>query len=437
MRILWICNQMPPVVAESLQLQPTNKEGWIAGILEQIKKEKSTRNLEIGICFPIPDSLKKVYESQDGEGRELLRGEADGFSYFGIVQDNVNLHFYDFKVERQMESIIGQFRPDMLHIFGTEYPHALAAAKAFNRPERILVGLQGIMSACADAYFADLPEKVMKRFTFRDWLKRDNIQEQQEKFALRAEHETQLLRIAGHVTGRTEFDRKAALRMHPSMQYHFMNETMRSNFYEGETWNEEDCQPHRIFVSQGNYPLKGLHKVLEALPLIREMYPDVTVHVAGDVITAHGTWKEKLKISSYGKYLLDLMKKNQCTGQVTFLGKLDAEQMKQEYLQANVFVSASSMENSSNSIGEAMLLGVPVVSSRVGGLESLLTDEQDGLFYAFSDEKELARRVMRVFENRELAEKLSENARLRALQNHDPQKNFARLMEIYQEILHS
>ena len=34
MRILWICNQMPPVVAESLQLQPTNKEGWIAGILE-------------------------------------------------------------------------------------------------------------------------------------------------------------------------------------------------------------------------------------------------------------------------------------------------------------------------------------------------------------------------------------------------------------------
>ena len=437
MRILWICNQMPPVVAESLQLQPTNKEGWITGILEQIKKEQNTRNLEIGICFPIPDSLKKVYESQDGEGRELLRGEADGFSYFGIVQDNVNLHFYDFKVERQMESIIGQFRPDMLHIFGTEYPHALAAAKAFNRPERTLVGLQGIMSACADAYFADLPEKVMKRFTFRDWLKRDNIQEQQEKFALRAEHETQLLRIASHVTGRTEFDRKAALRMHPSMQYHFMNETMRSNFYEGETWNEENCQPHRIFVSQGNYPLKGLHKVLEALPLIREMYPDVTVHVAGDVITAHGTWKEKLKISSYGKYLLDLMKKNQCTGQVTFLGKLDAEQMKQEYLQANVFVSASSMENSSNSIGEAMLLGVPVVSSRVGGLESLLTDEQDGLFYAFSDEKELARRVMRVFGDRKLAEKLSENARLRALQNHDPQKNFARLMEIYQEILHS
>ena len=98
MRVLWICNQMPPVVAESLGLQPTNKEGWITGILEQIKKEKAKRDVEIGICFPIPDSLKKVYESQDGEGKELLQGEAQGFPYFGIIQDNVNLHFYDFKV---------------------------------------------------------------------------------------------------------------------------------------------------------------------------------------------------------------------------------------------------------------------------------------------------------------------------------------------------
>lgn len=437
MRVLWICNQMPPLVAESLGMQPTNKEGWITGILEQIKREKTMRDLEIGICFPIPDSLKKVCESQDGEGKELLQGEAEGFPYYGIIQDNVNLHFYDFKVERQMEQILRKFQPDMLHIFGTEYPHALAAAKAFNRPERTLVGLQGIMRACADAYFADLPEKVIRRFTFRDWLKRDNIQEQQEKFTLRAEHETQLLRLAGHVTGRTDFDKKAAKQVHPSIQYHFMNETMRSNFYEGATWKKENCQPYRIFVSQGNYPLKGLHKVLEALPVMRERYPDVTVHVAGDVITAYHTWKEKLKISSYGKYLLELMKKEQCIGQVTFLGKLDGEQMKQEFLQANVFVSASSMENSSNSIGEAMLLGVPVVSSRVGGLESLLTDEKEGLFYAFSDEKELARRVMRIFEDEALAEKLSENARARALQTHEPQKNFARLMEIYQEILHS
>lgn len=436
MRVLWICNQMPPVVAESLGLQPTNKEGWITGILEQIKKEKAKRDVEIGICFPIPDSLKKVYESQDGEGKELLQGEAQGFPYFGIIQDNVNLHFYDFKVERQIEQIIRLFQPDMLHIFGTEYPHALAAAKAFGKPQRILVGLQGIMSACADAYFADLPEKIIKRFTFRDWLKRDNIQEQQEKFALRAEHETQLLRLADHVTGRTAFDQKAALRVHPSMQYHFMNETMRSNFYDGETWKEENCKPHQIFVSQGNYPLKGLHKVIEALSLIREMYPDVTVHVAGDVITAHHTWKEKIKLSSYGKYLLELMKKYQCTGQVSFLGKLDADQMKQEFLHAHVFVCASSMENSSNSIGEAMLLGVPVVSSRVGGLESLLTDEKEGLFYEFSDEKELARRVMRVFEDADLENELSRNARARALETHDPQKNFARLMEIYQEILH-
>lgn len=437
MRVLWVCNKMPPAVAESLNLQPTNKEGWIAGMMELVKRNQSTLGWEVGICFPIPDELKKIAESREAEGRELLNGEVDGFRYFGLVQDNVNLHFYDFKVERQLEQILHQFQPELLHIFGTEYPHALAAAKAFKCPERTLVGLQGIMSCCAEAYFADLPEKVIKRFTFRDRLKRDNILEQQEKFELRGEHESQLLRITGHVTGRTDFDREVAKRVHPSVQYHFMNETMRGNFYQGETWTESGCVPHQIFVSQGNYPLKGLHKVLEAMPLIEEIYPDVTLRVAGDRITAHRTLIEKLKLSSYGKYLLELIRKYQCAGRVTFLGRLDAEQMRQEFLKAHVFVSASSMENSSNSIGEAMLLGVPVVSSRVGGLESLLTNEKEGLFYEFSDEKELARRVMRVFEDADLAKELSRNARARALQTHDPQKNYERLVEIYQEILHS
>ena len=37
----------------------------------------------------------------------------------------------------------------------------------------------------------------------------------------------------------------------------------------------------RIFVSQGNIPLKGLHRVIEALPAIAARYPDVQVDMAG------------------------------------------------------------------------------------------------------------------------------------------------------------
>ena len=43
---------------------------------------------------------------------------------------------------------------------------------------------------------------------------------------------------------------------------------------------------------------------------------------------------------------------------------------------------ASSVENSSNSMGEAMLLGVPVVASRNGGIPSMITEEEEGALVA-------------------------------------------------------
>ena len=53
---------------------------------------------------------------------------------------------------------------------------------------------------------------------------------------------------------------------------------------------------------------------------------------------------------------------------IEFLGRLSAEGMKQAYLDANVFVMPSTIENSPNSLGEAMLLGVPCVAADVGGV---------------------------------------------------------------------
>lgn len=40
--------------------------------------------------------------------------------------------------------------------------------------------------------------------------------------------------------------------------------TCAASFYEG-SWNPEHCEPHSIFVSQGDYPLKGLHYLLKSI----------------------------------------------------------------------------------------------------------------------------------------------------------------------------
>lgn len=78
------------------------------------------------------------------------------------------------------------------------------------------------------------------------------------------------------------------------------------------------------------------------------------------------------------------------------------------YLASSVFVSVSTIENSPNSVGEAMLFGCPVVSSCVGGVLDMLEHGQEGFLYQASAPYMLAWYVGCVFRDDGL-----ENKRLR------------------------
>lgn len=420
MKVLWLCNIVLPVIAKEIGVEESNKEGWLSGISEALLAEKENK-ITLGICFP-------TAKEQDG-----INGTVQGISYYGFQEDVLHPENYDVGLEERLKYIVEQFQPDIVHIFGTEFPHTLAMAKIFDRRERLLISVQGICGECAKRYTLGIPDKICRRFTFRDFLKRDNILQQQEKFVMRGLNEKAAFLLAGHVAGRTAWDRDILKRQAKWAKYHLWKETLRGNFYK-EEWKYENCEKHTIFMSQGNYPIKGLHLALEALPEIVEKYPDTKLLVAGDKITAYASLKEKIKIGGYGKYVLELIHKNGLEENVVFLGKLDAEEMCRQFLSSHVFLSASVLENSPNSVGEAMLLGVPVVSSRVGGVESLLEDKKEGLLYEAEDTKQLADNILQLLGDEVLAERVSEAARKRAKITHDPQTNYRRLLEIYNEI---
>ncbi len=422
MRVLWLCNIMLPVIAAHLGLPASNKEGWLSGLAAKLRRENPAE-LELGICFP------------SAAGTGMMQGELDGLRWYGFLEDTVRPERYDGAVEGRLLQILADFQPDIVHIFGTEYPHTLAMTRAFARPERTLIGIQGLCFVYADAYMADLPEKIRHRTSLRDFLKRDNLMRQQEKYRLRGGYEQEALKRTGHVTGRTDWDRMWTKRVNPSAVYHFMNETLRESFY-GPVWDGEACMPCSIFVSQGNYPIKGLHYLLEAMPRVLKKFPLAHIFVAGDEITRASTWKERLKLSGYGLYLRELIGRYHLERAVTFLGRLDEEQMLGRFLGSHVFVSPSSVENSPNSVGEAMLVGMPVISSDVGGVSSMLRSGEEGLLYPAGDTDALTERLCYVFDknNRAEVEKLGRKARMRALKTHDAQTNYRRLLEIYHEI---
>lgn len=425
MRVLWILNLMPPTIGEKLGKECSVKEGWISGILARAIED--TSDIVLGIACPV--------ESKPEEMRRDITIGNKRISCFGFCEDSSRPEVYDeLSLIKRFREIYEDFTPDILHIFGTEYGHCLAAAKAFNRPKRILIGFQGIISECAVEYMADLPPEVYQRVSFRDWLKQDSMVRQQKKFALRGQRERQALLFCGNITGRTSFDRRMALEMNPHVRYFFMNETLRKEFSSGR-WEQDNCIPHRIFFSQADYPLKGFHYLLAALKIVKKVYPDVSVAVAGNSLVNHETLKDKIKISAYGRYLRKFIDELDMQEKIFFLGKLSAQEMKEEYLKCHTYVCASALENSPNSVGEAMSLGVPVVASDTGGIPSMLKHEKEGLLFTKGDSTALAGALIRLWEDTGLCEKLGDGAREKAVRTYDGEKNYERLLEIYKEMI--
>ena len=180
--------------------------------------------------------------------------------------------------------------------------------------------------------------------------------------------------------------------------------------------------------------------MLEAAALLVEKYPDLKLYVTGNSILRHGTLKEKIKLSAYGKYLLTLIKMYDLEDKVVMTGKRSAQEMKQQFLNSSVFVCASVLENSPNTVGEDQLLGVPVVASKAGGIPDMVKDGVSGLLFSVGNVKELADKIEAVWDDNVcedglcLSERLRQGERKQAGFVHDGERNYLRLLEIYEAI---
>lgn len=442
MRILWICNIMLPVIAEHLKQEASNKEGWLSGLCSVILQKQEENRIELHVAFPAAKELDGCQGMITVEGSSLF--------YYGFYEDLSHAEKYDPELENRLSHILEQVKPHVIHCFGTEFGHALAAARCCGEPEKMLVGIQGICTVIAQAYMADLPDKVQQKVTFRDWLKKDSIREQQRKYEARGKREQEIISLVGNIAGRTEFDRFYAAEWNRSAKYFTLNETLRPCFYEGR-WSRQACEPHTIFISQADYPLKGLHYLLLAGAKLAEHYPDLQIRVAGNSLVNYDTIKDRIKISAYGKYLRSLIQDNHLAERVSFLGKLTALQMKEEYLKCGLFVCCSANENSPNSLGEAMLLGVPCVATDVGGIPSMFRGDEDGILYQGYHSQEikfdnmrnlknstlqqnvrnLYNAIQKVWQYDKITDDICTNARLHAEKTHDKEQNYAKMIEIY------
>lgn len=385
MKILWITNILFPE-AESLlrktQVDLKASGGWLTSMADSLVENTDVQLTIATVCH----FTKKL---------EVIEGNKYKYVVFPYGNGNYK---YNTEYETFWKIIDEMILPDVVHIHGTEYTHGLAYVNACGNTN-VVVSIQGLVSEISKRYMAGISVfDFLRTLTIKDVIKGHSMFALKEMYRIRGIYEIELLKKVHYVCGRTTWDRACAYNINRSIDYYSCGEILRSDFYKG-VWSYEGCEKHSIFLSQSYYPLKGLHKVIEAVSLVKNIYPDVQVKIAGENITCYNSIMDKLKISGYGTYIRKLLKKYNLAKNVVFVGPLNAEEMKKHYLSCNVFVCSSSLENSPNSIAEAQLLGVPVIGSYVGGIPDLIENKRMGILYPFDDINLLAYSICNVFNN--------------------------------------
>lgn len=410
MRVLWLCNVMLPEFCDEFGFKKVNVGGWLTGMWNEMK---NVEDLQLGIACPIKDWAR----AKDGKV-----GEISYYSFpFSMVQKDL------LKQEEYFCKMIERFSPDIIHIWGTEYQHTLAmvnAAESKGMLDCVVINIQGLVSFYANAYTLGLPDAILD-------IKKEgekSIREGKEDFEERGTLEKKALEKARNVIGRTAWDKACVTQINSQITYWKCNEILRDAFYQNKgQWNYEQCQKYSIFISQANYPIKGFHKVIGALRILVEQFPLTHVYVAG------ANLEERKGV--YASYIMDLIEENDLKNYVTFLGSLTEEDMCEQYIRANVFVSASSIENESNSVAEAKIIGTPVIASYVGGIESSMKHGEDSFVYPFHEEYMLAYYVGQLFETKSLANQFSENGRTEIEKIVDKEINLKQNIDIYKNLV--
>lgn len=415
MRILWIVNTVFPYPAEKIGISKNVFGGWLIGLANELKKNN---NIQLAIAT--------VYN-----GKTIKEFNDKNIKYY-LLPGKLN-KIHNKKLEKYWKKIVLMFEPEIVHIHGTEYSLGVSFQNAC--PEiKTIVSIQGLVSVCANVYCANLKTTtILQNITLRDIIKRDTILQAKRRFYKKGKNEISSIKKANMILGRTTWDYANIKYITKSNKYFKLNEILREKFYNAK-WNIENIERHSIFISQGSYPLKGLHYAIEAIYLIKKEYSDVRLYIAGNNLLKSESLRDKIKTTGYAKYIKKLIKKYELEENIIFTGLLDEKKMIERLLKTHVFALTSAIENSSNSLCEAMLIGMPCVASNTGGTMDMVEHNIEGFLYPYTEPAMLAEYISRYFESDELCIKYGEKAKEKSEKRHNRDEIKEKIVELYENI---
>lgn len=397
MRVLWFTGN--PAMYQAKCKNISFGGGWTASLQNEIITKYEERII-LGVAIPWEENFDQII---------------DNTYYYGIKKSTSIWYNYNKKEQRELQrvkQVVENFVPDIIHVFGSEHMHGLVSTLT---SVPVVIHIQGIMNAYEKLWLPqNLSWWLYYFFDYHSFFDRLNLKVQ----VLR---EKRIFANCKYFMGRTHWDKSCCELLAPNAEYFYCSEMLRPTiYYSKKLWTQHQahCKKIATLISKPIY--KGSDIVLRtAKTLIENGFVDFEWIVYGV-----DNFDITEKITG--------LKSIDCN--VKAGGIVNPDQLVESLTSADVYVHPSYIENSPNSVCEAQVLGVPVISLNVGGVSTLLDDGKAGILVGSGDIIALASLIKKVLTDSSLAEKLSKAGRDIALVRHSPECILKDVVNIYQKI---
>jgi glycosyltransferase involved in cell wall biosynthesis len=410
LRVLWFANT-PGLSQHHLNLNISGG-GWISALHKEVE---NSLEVELGFVFYSDSHLDPFTLNQT--------------IYFPVRKIGFNkqkrlLHRITGRTEYEENlpgflQIIKDFKPDIIHVHGTENSFGLIVKHVHDIP--VIISIQGNLTVYAKKYFSGinmpgLLQQIRAGYPFFNkdfsiWRKRAKI-------------EQEILKNTKYVFGRTDWDRRVCNTLAPEARYFHLDEIMREQFYRTQ-W-EPSLNDIPVFFTTCSASLyKGFETIIDTAVLLTNNRFQFTWLVAG--LTEEDALVRLVKRLKKVKRLEEL--------NIRLIGKLTGDELADRLIHADTYVQVSHIENSPNSVCEAMLTGMPVIASFAGGTGSLVQDNINGILVQDGDPYALAGGLLEMMKYPEKLTSLAREAYLSAGKRHAPRKILGDLLSAYATVI--
>ena len=422
MRVLWITNDIFSTISTLVKGYFSTGRPWIEPLFKNIVEHEE---IQLATLTPVVNGkLQKLYIK-------------DTIHYTIPINKKDTTNQINTKLAEKYLTVINEFNPDIIHVHGTEINFGLLR-KHVNKDIPIVCSIQGIIPPCYHFLKQSVANiNYKKHRSIKNLIGKGGIDGALKRWNRYAPIEKEIFQINQYFIGRTQWDMAYVTAYNPEATYYHGEEILRPQFY-STNWDIKTCERHRIFISSSAYALKGFHVLLKAVGILKNKYPDIKI-----VTPLSSIKKNRSKIADflfsedYNNYIKKEIKKQKLENNIDLKQSLTADQMVEEFKKAHVFVLPSFLENSPNSLGEAMLIGTPNVVSPVGGVLSIVQDESSTLAFPADDHVMMAHQIDRLFSNDDLAIKLSNKGKSIAQDRHNTKNAVNQYTNIYRSITDS